>query len=489
MLSHEEQIHINNSEITTCRIKDPISGLFLKRNVTSCPCHQSYPDSGRWTNQKPYWKFRGCPSRLFNSSDALNCLSGRTVYIAGHSVTRQYGFTLLQLLGGDAIDRNAQKALCSKSMLDLKSACHRLFKDVTIKYLFLHYMDGFNYSTRGGFPYVFANASSGSSLLLNRSTPNEVRSMFAGEETGELYPTDVCTPFDSVKDCYTYFFANSTKKDVFIFQLGGPYAFSSKVIDVERWARESAKAFAANLRDTFKGQVVRVTTTPTHFERQHSSGIRKQLEETFWDVWKPQFGGSKSSAEWMTIDQYAINRGRKRFYNDAIHFAGPLADATIQQLLTMTCPSNLGVDAGIVDLASYDDHDIFGKVVINDDQYYIAGEGGELWRIKDGSDSHPCVKYVGARFGTIKLSNHEMQGFPIEQHFAIESRICSDGALIQNATAKSVYRFLNGTLIPFGSGKEFLAQGFSFENIISLAPNIFEMIFRPVSESKDWGIY
>ena len=284
LISRQEQTHnkkFADAETTVqCRIKDPITEEILSRNTSLCPCYQSYPDSGRWTNRKPYWKFRGCPSRLYNSSDALKCLSGMTIYVAGHSVARQYGFSLLQLLGGNAIDRNARKALCSKTMLDLESACHKVFNDVTIKYLFLHYMDGFNYSSRGGFPYLFANASSvlGGSNAASMNTPNDVRSI-AGE-TGELYPADVCTSFDNIKDCYALFFTNSTKNDILIFQLGGPDAISSKVIDVHRWARESAETFASNLRDTFKGQVVRVTTTPTHFERRHSTALRKEMEKT-----------------------------------------------------------------------------------------------------------------------------------------------------------------------------------------------------------------
>jgi len=44
--------------------------------------------------------------------------------------------------------------------------------------------------------------------------------------------------------------------------------------------------------------------------------------------------------KWHFIDQRSINSGREAFYNDDLHYNGPLSLATIQVVLNQLCPEN-----------------------------------------------------------------------------------------------------------------------------------------------------
>ena len=42
---------------------------------------------------------------------------------------------------------------------------------------------------------------------------------------------------------------------------------------------------------------------------------------------------------WYTLDQWEINKGRQRLYNDHVHFVGPLTFAALTQMLNIVCPN------------------------------------------------------------------------------------------------------------------------------------------------------
>ena len=51
-------------------------------------------------------------------------------------------------------------------------------------------------------------------------------------------------------------------------------------------------------------------------------------------LWAP---GSEE-LPWYHIDQWSINKGRYQYYNDHVHFIGPLSFATVMLVLNELCP-------------------------------------------------------------------------------------------------------------------------------------------------------
>lgn len=91
----------------------------------------------------------GCKSnntRIFDRNATETCIKGRTIYAIGNSVGRQALFGVLEMLGGETVKRENQKDLCEKHETFLGDSCHNEWAGVKLKYLFLQFMDGYNYS-------------------------------------------------------------------------------------------------------------------------------------------------------------------------------------------------------------------------------------------------------------------------------------------------------------------------------------------------------
>jgi hypothetical protein len=168
-------------------------------------CHKYGPGEGTWLRNPPFWREQDCPTNfLFDANSTQQCLAGRTVYIIGISTARQFGFSIRTMLGGGYVSREQQKQLCTKTANQVADSCHETFRDVSIKDLFFHYLDGWDYSTRGGFTYVNAPDTG------HYNNVNEARQRYSEDD---LYPEDSCSggshPFPSVRDCLEKFFEKS----------------------------------------------------------------------------------------------------------------------------------------------------------------------------------------------------------------------------------------------------------------------------------------
>ncbi len=112
-------------------------------------CHRLFPSAGgTWLDLPPYW-FPNCrqnDTRVFDQRETAKCLKGRTVYAMGNSVGRQALFGILEMLGGATVKRENQRDLCEKHETYWGDSCHNDYAGVKLKYLFLQYIDGFNYS-------------------------------------------------------------------------------------------------------------------------------------------------------------------------------------------------------------------------------------------------------------------------------------------------------------------------------------------------------
>lgn len=165
------------------------------------------PSNGTWLNQLPYWREKGNKANnAFDKNAATQCLFAKNVYVIGISTARQYSFSLQQLLGGESVTRAEQKKLCPKNSTEGHglSSCKREIGGTNIKYLFFHYLDGFNYTSRGGFPFLKLKP-------FNKILPNDANEairMYSKEK--EIYGSDWCNIYNgNVRQCLENFFNGS----------------------------------------------------------------------------------------------------------------------------------------------------------------------------------------------------------------------------------------------------------------------------------------
>ncbi len=110
-------------------------------------CNRHLPQQGRWVDAPPYWFPYDCPdTRIFDQNSTLHCMKGRTLYVIGNSIARQQAFALLELIGGTAVNRQGQRDMCPKHETFWGDSCHSDFNGVKFKYLFMQFLDGYNYT-------------------------------------------------------------------------------------------------------------------------------------------------------------------------------------------------------------------------------------------------------------------------------------------------------------------------------------------------------
>ena len=330
-----------------------------ERNSGQCRwCNREYPSKdGVWAPFPPYWQFPGkCTNQAFDIDDTRKCLTGRTVYAIGNSVSRQALFNLIEMLGGDPVSREGQRDQCPKVKTEWGDSCHNEYAGVKLKHLFLQYMDGLNYTDRGGFPY-FRYKTHGEDgwttgkLEHSHSLPSgEVVSRYYGHprdinaDLWEPYLDGSCVDQD-MSECLKDYFAGSTERDIVVLTLGMAHGYfmhtqssHNPSIDHAHWLVQTARTFRKHLAASFKGQVFRITHGEFHAEGReaHRSPGLQRVNDLLWPVWQPDEGEDRP---WYTIDQWPINHGRHSLYDDALHFNGPLTHASMHQILNELCPS------------------------------------------------------------------------------------------------------------------------------------------------------
>ena len=300
-------------------------------NCHKLSCLQQESQDGIWIDTPPYWKALNCTTLYFDKNATKSCFSGRTIYAIGSSISRQILFAIIELLGADTISRVDQKKICPKHASTWGEACHQTYENVTVKFLFLQFFDGFNYSTRGGFPYTNDKIMS-----FRFDTPAPLVNS-AREEKFSVADNCIHT---NISYCLNEFLNNSKENDILILSLGLSYTLRenpSIFLDIDTWLRESAIAFRKNLYNSnFKGTIFRLTMSPIangYYVKFNPIIVR--YNKLLWTLW----GSSNNfTKHWYTIDQHSINADRKHLYNDHVHFAGNLTHATIYQIMTTMCP-------------------------------------------------------------------------------------------------------------------------------------------------------
>lgn len=195
-------------------LNDFVKAMNISLNYDKC--HKHLPSKGTYLRIPPYWHDQDCRyNNYFAANDISRCLSNRTVYFIGISTMRQYFFSLRYLLNGHMDDRERQKKLCSKgnrsvadtgasAITSSSESCIHQHESTKLKFLYFHYLDGFNYTSRGGFKYLLSHDLTNSSTTSKRffHNLNEIKAM-AGE--APLYALDECSnarnPHNDVRLC------------------------------------------------------------------------------------------------------------------------------------------------------------------------------------------------------------------------------------------------------------------------------------------------
>jgi hypothetical protein len=318
------------------------------------------PVQGFFAPLAPYWQYPGkCNNQAFDHEDTKKCLAGRTLYVIGNSVARQTAFNVIEMLGGNPVQREDQRDMCPKHETTWGDSCHSEFAGLKVRYLFLQFGDGMYYNDRQGFPffrfqekdssgkmvwktgkisYIANNTETGQAERKFYNSPKDLNADYANP----LWEYDNCIS-QSTRSCLATFFEGAKEKDLLMFALGMSYYLGAAAsleptqavgIDYRRWLLSSAAAFKSHIAATFPGQVFRATLAEMKSDStlSYSFGRVNNLVNEIWGT------PSAEGKPWYTIDQWAINHGRPELYNDHIHFNGPLTFATITQILNELCP-------------------------------------------------------------------------------------------------------------------------------------------------------
>eukprot|EP01038_Epipyxis_sp_PR26KG_P011229 gene11229-15069_t len=426
-------------------------------------CNYKIPTEGTWLNAPPYWLANGCRNQLFSPQSAAKCMKGRTLYAIGNSVGRQYAFGLMELLGGTTVKREGQRDICPKHETFWGDSCHDEFADVKFKYLFLQFMDGFNYTDRGGFPFLKHEEN----FPILPNTPNEAM----GKEA--FWADDNCINMD-VRKCLQIFFNGSTDNDVLMFTLGMSYATDNDIIDVNSWGQNSAAAFRGHLDSTFPGRVFHVTMAQALHQVASMTPYLRIVDNYLWNLWRP--GSVSVNKRWHTIDQWHINEGRDYFYNDHIHFNGPLTQATLYQVLNIVCPGEgeQNIVTGTSD--SNDDEFLMTRIVKWNAANNTFSPSIQLTKIdlKDGSDyyyinnDNQLRKFVG-KMSCLNVINKKNVINLDEKLFHKLTRVadmpdvCSNRDLIRSG--KEVFMMDDGKRRSIPSRDKFFQLGLDFDDV------------------------
>lgn len=424
----------------------------------STTCHRLIPTEGTWVNHPPYWIPHNCKQiQTFGETETKRCMRGRTLYVIGNSVPRQMAFGMIELLGGGSVKREGQRDICPKHETFWGDSCHSEFANVKIRFLHLQFMDGYNYSDRGGFPFLL-NQSNLSPLPMS---PHEALDK---SDENKFWEEDNCFTHP-VRSCLQTFFNESKSDDILIFSIGMTYMnLGNKIIDMRSWIRSSASAFRSHLSATFHGHIFRFTGSQARNHMAHFTPWMKEVDEILWELWRP--GSEADSSMWYTIDQWAINRDRDHLYNDHLHFVGPLTAATLYQVLNIVCPGQ-----GNEVLEYYPD-----RIIQTDDGLhdYLMDSNGILHEFVS---SKSCL----ASFQIFLKSDTLLHGIDTTKYERGVDilDVCSNGKLIKGST-RECFLMDDKFRRSFQSLAAFTSRKFSFDDVITVGD--WQLSHIPIGE-------
>jgi hypothetical protein len=194
-----------------------------------------------------------------------------------------------------------------------------------------------------------------------------------------------------------------------------------------------------------------------------------KIEETnklLAQLWQPD--STNEEEMWYTIDQWAINDQRDYLYNDHVHFNGPLAQATLHQVLNELCPG--GGNSSIPN------------------PWPKPSLRGQLIRTRGDSHSYYFISEEGYRYSVAEINGTVpwyLKHLPISFMSKDEILEIFEGSdpipnIPENCLVKgsglAVYWVKQGKRHMFPSSKVFFSYGFDFANVVNLKQWVMELL-------------
>jgi hypothetical protein len=392
----------------------------------------------------------------------------------GNSVGRQAAFGVVQMLGGELVKREGQRDMCPKHETTWDDSCHQDFAGVKVKYLFMSFIDGFNYTSRGGFPFFRykENGRYKTGRLPGMNTPNDLNPTLYWAE-------DNCINYDT-RSCFARFFNGSTENDVFIFSVGMTYGLRleqqelddelsgkapDKYIDVRSWLISSMVNFRSHIDAVFRGHVFFQTLAQFNKNGRTASSTPLMFEtnRVMSNIW--HLGSQPRN--WHTIDQWAINEGRDHLYNDHVHFNGKLESAMLHQVLNSICPGagDKGNSGEIWPNKTYANRLVC--IGNNNTQCYYGSADGYLQRLE-------VVPFYLATVAVIYVPDNSSLAGIMKTENALPQ--IKEGSVVKGYTEKTVYLIANETKRSFPNAGVFAKHGFDFDQLTFAPQDLLNLI-------------
>ncbi len=394
----------------------------------------------------------------------------------GNSIARGYLFNILEYLGGAYVTLENQKKMCPKNDVKWDSSCIQEIQGVNLKFLFFRYMDGFFYKDRGGFPWIkgkWDNLYNNNSNNRNYSSADKppVDPIGDPDQVPDKDGVNIFHPKDdncinmNTVECLKHFWRDAKEGDILLFQLGLAYCERENFdnIDYSAWLRASASAIRSNIIRYFPGNVFQVNLAPDNkFTRFHNVyECIVQVNTILFELWHPS---SFDEKRWHHIDQFSINQNRFEYYNDWLHFNGPLSSATVQLMLNTMCP----LEGKTIHLAK--DTKLSGNLVLVKStsptthepiRAYYVDKYGYFQKIRNATGA--CITNIIYN-GRISMSETEF----IENNFhnlltADFPTFCEMNQLITVPPSRSIYVALENGLSQFYSMGAMTSRGYDID--------------------------
>ena len=253
---------------------------------------------------------------VYDRDAGRTCLASRTVFVLGNSIARGFAFEADSMFGerGQTVERNQQKEFCDKAQLHdfphggMASCVISLGLNTQIRYTWMQFFDDMG-------PRMDGDACTGAGLMPARR-------------------------------CLERILDSSKPGDILLFYMGLHYAFSwlghleaQPPFPVDSWLIKSSNSWKESILSLWKGRhedVFRVRLADhANADPTKASGTARVFDHVphINDIMDMTFADMK----WGVINQWAINQGQQKLYQDPVHFQGPLSQATWHVLLSSLC--------------------------------------------------------------------------------------------------------------------------------------------------------
>lgn len=282
-------------------------------------CGKEWPLKGTWSyeGQPEEWKYkpRGCQGSILSAERLISCFKGRTLFLFGNSISRQFAFELPRLLYNmSVVPTPEQKGFCKK-IGEQPQFCRANLPspDIKVVHAWLLYLDG----------------------LPPKPTSDSIRSE---------WDIDTCGDYRSYNpdECFTKLIKGHTTRDILIFNMGGIYALSDPVgvPNIMEWRKNLMRRFIQRVQRNFKGRVIYMNISPPQsnedllvFPGRYTEERIERINEELVPI------VLEEAPEWKIFDIFSLTKPvlYSSLFADSCHFPGHLTRMAWNVLGHMIC--------------------------------------------------------------------------------------------------------------------------------------------------------